>query len=129
MDCLTFSRSVTPRLYSSDRNSSVRVRAATIILFGYIRSEGAGNQCCYNKDGLLQYAADSYQGSTPDRSHSWGAAPYGKPNLVPDFSHWQHDVITFYYCCLWTNNRECDRYMERRPTRDCVDYKSPSYGK
>ncbi|PVD34907.1 hypothetical protein C0Q70_06188 [Pomacea canaliculata] len=91
------------------------------------KSEGAGNQCFYNKDGLLQYAADSYQGSTPDRSHSWGAAPYGKPNLVPDFSHWQHDVITFYYCCLWTNNRECDRYMERRPTRDCVDYKSPSY--
>jgi hypothetical protein len=50
----------------------------------------------------LKFAADSFQGSTPDRSHTWGAAPYGSNGLVPSMSHWIKDVVTFYYCCLWT---------------------------
>ncbi|XP_046579037.1 uncharacterized protein LOC124286646 [Haliotis rubra] len=88
-------------------------------------STGAGNQCCYGSDGVLKYAADTYQGSTPDRSHDWGAAPYNKPDFVPYFSHWIHDVVTFYYCCLWTDNSNCDDYMARRPTRDCNGYRPP----
>ncbi|XP_048243835.1 uncharacterized protein LOC124112947 [Haliotis rufescens] len=88
-------------------------------------STGAGNQCCYGSDGVLKYAADTYQGSTPDRSHDWGAAPYNKPGFVPAFSHWIQDVVTFYYCCLWVGYSHCDYYMERRATRDCNGYRPP----
>lgn len=88
---------------------------------------GAGNQCCYRADGTLIYSGDSYQGSTPDRSHLWGAAPYNTPNLarakVPAMSHSIHDIMPFYYCCLLTN--DCDKYMSLRPTRSCTEYWSP----
>lgn len=88
-------------------------------------SIGSGNQCCYGPDGALRYAADSFQGSTPDRSHAWGAFPYGRPDLVPSMSHWVKDVVTFYYCCLWTEYNDCDYYMDQRATRDCSGYSPP----
>nr|KAI8757085.1 sushi domain-containing protein 2-like [Biomphalaria glabrata] len=87
--------------------------------------DGAGNQCCYGNDGNLIYSQLSYQGSTPDRSHVWGAVPYGKPNLVPSLSHWKHDVVSYYYCCLWNANQLCYEYMELRPTTDCKKYEPP----
>ena len=93
------------------------------------RQDGSGNQCCYEQDGNLLYAADTYQGSTPDRSHDWGSMPYGAPYHVPSLSHWTHDVITFYYCCLWVEYRECNYYMDRRATRDCKAYTPPHSGK
>ena len=93
------------------------------------RQEGSGNQCCYEQDGNLRYAADTYQGSTPDRSHDWGSVPYGTPGHVPSLSHWTHDVITFYYCCLWVEYRQCNYYMDRRATRDCKAYTPPHSGK
>ncbi|WAR00181.1 SUSD2-like protein, partial [Mya arenaria] len=93
---------------------------------------GAGNQCCYSSTGLLIYAADTFQGSTPDRGHDWGAAPYRTPGHVPSMSHWLEDVVTFYYCCLWTGYNSCDYYMDQRPTKDCAGYNPPipvsSYG-
>ncbi|KAH9494563.1 hypothetical protein Btru_019855 [Bulinus truncatus] len=90
--------------------------------------DGAGNQCCYGKDGNLIYSQLSYQGSTPDRSHVWGATPYGKPDLVPSLSHWKHDVVSYYYCCLWNENHLCEKYMELRPTADCKKYEPPGIG-
>ncbi|XP_076446863.1 sushi domain-containing protein 2-like isoform X2 [Babylonia areolata] len=87
--------------------------------------DAAGNQCCYEEDGDLRYAADTYQGSTPDRAHDWGAAPFGSPGHVPSLSHWIQDVVTFYYCCLWVNYGDCSYYMDRRATRDCKDYVPP----
>ncbi|WAR00091.1 SUSD2-like protein, partial [Mya arenaria] len=86
---------------------------------------GAGNQCCYSSTGLLIYAADTFQGSTPDRGHDWGAAPYRTPGHVPSLSHWLEDVVTFYYCCLWTGYNSCDYYMDQRPTKDCAGYNPP----
>ncbi|KAJ8035351.1 Sushi domain-containing protein 2 [Holothuria leucospilota] len=80
----------------------------------------AGAQCCYNWDGYLMYAGDTDQGSTNDRSHVWGSEPYLQANMVPSLSHWKHDVITFYYCCLW--GTDCRSYMERRITMDCANY-------
>ncbi|GFN81799.1 sushi domain-containing protein 2-like, partial [Plakobranchus ocellatus] len=88
--------------------------------------EGAGNQCCYSSSNQLLYSQLSYQGSTPDRSHDWGAAPYGEPDRVPSLSHWKHDVVSFYYCCLWNEYELCDLYMEQRPTKDCKDYNVPA---
>lgn len=87
--------------------------------------KGAGNQCCYGKTGHLIFAADTFQGSTPDKSHDWGAVPYGTPGYVPSLSHWIDDVITFYYCCLWDGYNSCDYYMDLRPTRDCTGYNPP----
>jgi hypothetical protein len=92
--------------------------------------DGSGNQCCYEQDGNLRYAADTYAGSTPDRSHDWGATPYGKPGYVPSLSHWIRDVVTFYYCCIWLDyTADCDYYMTRRATKDCKAYMPPHAGR
>ncbi|XP_052242291.1 LOW QUALITY PROTEIN: sushi domain-containing protein 2-like [Dreissena polymorpha] len=87
---------------------------------------GACNQCCYSSTGLLIYAEDTFQGSTPDKRHDWGgAAPYGKKFYVPSLSHWLEDVVTFYYCCLWTGYNSCDYYMDQRPTQNCAGNNPP----
>uniref|UniRef100_A0A8C0ZP42 Sushi domain-containing protein 2 n=1 Tax=Castor canadensis TaxID=51338 RepID=A0A8C0ZP42_CASCN len=84
---------------------------------------GSGQQCCYTADGTQLLTADSTSGSTPDRGHDWGAPPYRTPPRVPGMSHWLYDVISFYYCCLWAP--ECSRYMRRRPSSDCRNYRPP----
>ncbi|XP_077989949.1 sushi domain-containing protein 2-like [Glandiceps talaboti] len=81
---------------------------------------GGGNQCCYDNDGNLMFALDTDQGSTPDRYHTWGSYPYNERGRVPSTSHWLVDVITFYYCCLWSDH--CWKYMALRATKDCIDY-------
>lgn len=87
---------------------------------------GAGQQCCYNSNGTLVLTGDSIGGSTPDRAHDWGSPPYDKPPHVPGQSHWLYDVLSFYYCCLWSDN--CQYYFKHRPSSDCTRYKSPSTG-
>ncbi|XP_014109212.1 PREDICTED: sushi domain-containing protein 2 [Pseudopodoces humilis] len=84
---------------------------------------GAGQQCCYDSTGTQILTHDSTGGSTPDRGHDWGSAPFLKPPRIPGFSHWLYDVISFYYCCLWSDN--CDFYMKRRPSSDCRTYRPP----
>ncbi|XP_059161230.1 sushi domain-containing protein 2-like [Physella acuta] len=88
-------------------------------------ADKAGNQCCYSNSGELMFSQLNYQGSSPDRSHVWGAAPYDRPDLVPSLSHWKHDVISFYYCCRWNDYALCDLYMDLRPTTDCLKYSPP----
>nr|XP_033811207.1 sushi domain-containing protein 2 isoform X2 [Geotrypetes seraphini] len=84
---------------------------------------GAGQQCCYDANGNQILTFDSLGGSTPDRGHDWGSPPYRKPPRVPGFSHWLYDVITFYYCCLWSDN--CQLYLDLRPSSDCRSYTPP----
>ncbi|XP_068609118.1 sushi domain-containing protein 2 [Brachionichthys hirsutus] len=84
----------------------------------------AGQQCCYDNTGAQVLTADSIGGSTPDRAHDWGSPPYQKPPRVPGQSHWVYDVLSFYYCCLWSEN--CSFYFEHRPSSDCRRYRSPS---
>lgn len=86
----------------------------------------AGQQCCYDKTGAQVLTSDSIGGSTPDRGHDWGSPPYKKPPKVPSFSHWKYDVITFYYCCLWSDN--CEYYFTHRPSSDCRTYQPPKAG-
>ncbi|KAM8960766.1 uncharacterized protein RCH25_036533 [Pelodytes ibericus] len=83
----------------------------------------SGQQCCYDANGAQVLTTDSLGGSTPDRGHDWGSPPYRKPPMVPGFSHWLYDVITFYYCCLWSDN--CQYYLQLRPSSDCRTYKPP----
>uniref|UniRef100_A0A8C9EMA2 Sushi domain containing 2 n=1 Tax=Pavo cristatus TaxID=9049 RepID=A0A8C9EMA2_PAVCR len=82
---------------------------------------GAGQQCCYDSTGTQILTQDSTGGSTPDRGHDWGAPPFLKPPRIPAFSHWLYDVISFYYCCLWSAN--CHFYMKNRPSSDCRTYR------
>lgn len=59
-----------------------------------------------------------------------GAAPYNAPGHVPELSHWIHDVVTYQYCCLWSNMATtCGMYMDQRPTRDCKDYDAAQTGR
>ncbi|XP_041816334.1 sushi domain-containing protein 2-like [Chelmon rostratus] len=84
----------------------------------------AGQQCCYDSTGAQVLTADSIGGSTPDRGHDWGSPPFKNPPRIPGQSHWVYDVITFYYCCLWSDN--CHYYFKHRPSSDCRSYESPS---
>uniref|UniRef100_A0AAQ6ITR5 Sushi domain containing 2 n=1 Tax=Anabas testudineus TaxID=64144 RepID=A0AAQ6ITR5_ANATE len=84
----------------------------------------AGQQCCYDSTGAQVLTADSIGGSTPDRAHDWGSPPYKKPPRIPGQSHWVYDVLSFYYCCLWSDN--CHYYFKHRPSSDCRRYQSPS---
>uniref|UniRef100_A0A2K5IZG0 Sushi domain containing 2 n=1 Tax=Colobus angolensis palliatus TaxID=336983 RepID=A0A2K5IZG0_COLAP len=77
---------------------------------------GSGQQCCYTADGTQLLTADSSSGSTPDRGHDW----------VPGMFHWLYDVLSFYYCCLWAP--DCPRYMQRRPSSDCPNYRPLQLG-
>ncbi|XP_062446217.1 sushi domain-containing protein 2 [Rhea pennata] len=83
----------------------------------------AGQQCCYDATGTQILTQDSTGGSTPDRGHDWGSPPFMKPPRIPGFSHWLYDVISFYYCCLWSDN--CQFYMKHRPSSDCRMYHPP----
>ncbi|XP_041667493.1 sushi domain-containing protein 2-like [Cheilinus undulatus] len=83
----------------------------------------AGQQCCYDSTGAQILTADSIGGSTPDRAHDWGSPPFKKPPRVPGESHWVYDVLSFYYCCLWSDN--CSYYFKHRPSSDCRRYQAP----
>ncbi|XP_072455695.1 sushi domain-containing protein 2 [Notamacropus eugenii] len=83
----------------------------------------SGQQCCYTASGTQLLTKDSTSGSTPDRGHDWGVYPYGHPPRVPGLSHWLYDVISYYYCCLWSQN--CKFYVDLRPSSDCRTYSPP----
>ncbi|XP_048366366.1 sushi domain-containing protein 2 isoform X1 [Sphaerodactylus townsendi] len=86
-------------------------------------SYAAGQQCCYDATGVQVLTGDSHGGSTPDRGHDWGSPPYKKPPRIPGFSHWIYDVLSFYYCCLWSDN--CSFYFKHRPSSGCKQYHPP----
>ncbi|CAF4952161.1 unnamed protein product [Pieris macdunnoughi] len=90
--------------------------------------EGSGQQCCYDKNGFLMLSYDQMWGSRPHRSHDFGFTPYNEANKVPSLSHWFHDMIPFYQCCMWQEEQAvgCETFrFERRPSQDCVAYQSP----
>ncbi|KAK7933417.1 hypothetical protein WMY93_004313 [Mugilogobius chulae] len=78
----------------------------------------------YDRSGHLVLTEDSMGGSTPDRAHDWGSPPYGKPPRVPGYSHWLYDVMSFFYCCLWSDN--CHIYLKNRPSSGCQNYQPPN---
>uniref|UniRef100_A0A672YTG6 Sushi domain-containing protein 2-like n=1 Tax=Sphaeramia orbicularis TaxID=375764 RepID=A0A672YTG6_9TELE len=86
-------------------------------------THGSGQQCCYDSSGDLVLTGDSVGGSTPDRAHDWGSPPYREPPRVPGYSHWLYDVMSFYYCCLWSDH--CHIYFNRRPSSGCRSYQPP----
>ncbi|KAL0979029.1 hypothetical protein UPYG_G00179530 [Umbra pygmaea] len=87
---------------------------------------GAGQQCCYDSTGAQVLTGDSIGGSTPDRAHDWGSPPYGYPPRIPGLSHWKYDVLSFYYCCLWSDH--CHVYFRHRPSSGCRAYTPPRAG-
>lgn len=89
-------------------------------------THGSGQQCCYDSSGALVLTRDSAGGSTPDRAHDWGSPPYRKPPRVPGYSHWLYDVMSFCYCCLWSDH--CHVYLNHRPSSGCRNYEPPRAG-
>ncbi|XP_040010330.1 sushi domain-containing protein 2 isoform X2 [Xiphias gladius] len=89
-------------------------------------THGSGQRCCYDGTGALALTGDSICGSTPDRAHDWGSPPYGEPPRVPEYSHWLYDVMSFYYCCLWSDH--CHIYFSHRPSSGCCNYQPPKAG-
>ncbi|KAK5932062.1 hypothetical protein CgunFtcFv8_003797 [Champsocephalus gunnari] len=89
-------------------------------------THGSGQQCCYDSTGALVLTGDSIGGSTPDRAHDWGSPPYREPPRVPGYSHWLYDVMSFYYCCLWSDH--CNIYFKHRPSSGCRSYQPPKAG-
>lgn len=89
-------------------------------------SHGSGQQCCYDITGALVLTGDSAGGSTPDRAHDWGSPPYREPPRVPGYSHWLYDVMSFQYCCLWSDH--CHIYFKHRPSSGCQNYQPPLAG-
>ncbi|XP_056231786.1 sushi domain-containing protein 2 [Seriola aureovittata] len=87
---------------------------------------GSGQKCCYDSTGALVLTGDSTGGSTPDRAHDWGSPPYREPPRVPGYSHWLYDVMSFYYCCLWSDH--CHIYLSQRPSSGCRNYQPPKAG-
>nr|XP_043882044.1 sushi domain-containing protein 2 isoform X1 [Solea senegalensis] len=87
---------------------------------------GSGQQCCYDSTGALMLTGDSSGAGTPDRAHEWGSPPYREPPRVPGYSHWLYDVMSFYYCCLWSDH--CHIYFNHRPSSGCHNYQPPKAG-
>ncbi|XP_054014766.1 protein mesh isoform X1 [Hylaeus anthracinus] len=91
--------------------------------------DGSEQQCCYDKYGYLMLTYDQQWGSRPHRSHNLGYYPWDEANKVPTLSHWYHDILPFYMCCMWQEEHAvgCETFrFERRPTQDCVAYQSPA---
>ncbi|XP_068250957.1 protein mesh isoform X1 [Palaemon carinicauda] len=91
--------------------------------------DGAGQQCCYDRDGYLMMTADKMWGGNPHRAHNLGKTPFDEANKVPSLSHWYHDVIPFYTCCKWQGEQApgCVTFrFERRCSQNCVGYTPPS---
>lgn len=91
--------------------------------------DGSEQQCCYDKNGYLMLTYDQQWGSRPHRSHNLGYYPWDEANKVPTLSHWYHDVIPFYMCCMWQEEHAvgCETFrFERRPSQDCIAYQSPA---
>ncbi|XP_068615523.1 sushi domain-containing protein 2-like [Brachionichthys hirsutus] len=89
-------------------------------------THGSGQRCCYDSTGALMFTGDSAGGSTPHRAHEWGSPPYREPPRVPGYSHWLYDSISFYHCCLWSD--QCQIYLNQRPSTGCRDYRPPKAG-
>lgn len=87
---------------------------------------GSGQQCCYDSTGAQVLTGDSIGGGTPDRAHDWGSPPYRDPPRVPGLSHWLYDVLSFYYCCLWSDH--CHIYFRHRNSSGCTTYQPPRAG-
>ncbi|XP_031838730.1 sushi domain containing 2 mesh isoform X2 [Nomia melanderi] len=118
--------------YDCDKDSNLdclyNQHAHHCVRTGAPNMDGSEQQCCYDKYGFLMLTYDQQWGSRPHRSHNLGYYPWDEANKVPTLSHWYHDVIPIYLCCMWQEEHAvgCETFrFERRPTQDCVAYQSP----
>ncbi|XP_076249642.1 sushi domain containing 2 mesh [Calliopsis andreniformis] len=119
--------------YDCDKDSNIdcmyNEHAYHCVRTGAPNMDGSEQQCCYDRNGFLMLTYDQQWGSRPHRSHNLGYYPWDEANKVPTLSHWYHDIIPFYMCCMWQEEHAvgCETYrFERRPSQDCVAYQSPA---
>ncbi|KAJ8667861.1 hypothetical protein QAD02_009524 [Eretmocerus hayati] len=121
--------------YHCDKDSNLdcfyNKGATHCVTTGAPNLDGAEQQCCYDKQNYLMLTYDQQWGSRPRRSHNLGYLPWNEANKVPTLSHWFHDMVPMYTCCLWQDEQAigCETYrFERRPSQDCVAYQPPTIG-
>ncbi|XP_014210478.1 protein mesh [Copidosoma floridanum] len=121
--------------YDCDRDSNpscfYNKGAVHCVTTGSPNLDGSEQQCCYDKNNMLMLTYDQQWGSRPRRSHNLGYLPWNEANKVPTLSHWYHDVVPMYTCCLWQEEQAvgCETYrFERRPSQDCIAYQAPAVG-
>ncbi|XP_392408.3 protein mesh isoform X2 [Apis mellifera] len=119
--------------YDCDKDANLdcmyNLHAHHCVRTGAPNMDGSEQQCCYDKNGYLMLTYDQQWGSRPHRSHNLGYYPWDEANKVPSLSHWYHDVIPFYMCCMWQEEHAvgCETFrFERRPSQDCIAYQSPA---
>ena len=56
------------------------------------RGEGGGQQCCYDKDGLLMMTSDNKWGGNPGRSHNLGMMPWNEAGKVRLFNSFASSI-------------------------------------
>ena len=80
-----------------------------VTVFVHSENQGSGQQCCYDKNGILVIRPPG--GGTVDlyAPNTWGGR----------LKHLIYDVVPFLYCCKGElKEHYCDKYYERRPSDD-----------
>ncbi|XP_056134899.1 sushi domain-containing protein 2 [Lampris incognitus] len=86
---------------------------------------GSGQQCCYDGTGAQVLTRDLTSGSTPELK-TGVPLRMDIPPRIPGLSHRLTDVMSFYYCCLWSDN--CHVYFRHRSSSGCKTYRPPRAG-
>lgn len=93
---------------------------------------GSGQTCCYDDQGELIQTADTIYGGRPSRAFPYGKHPFKIRMMIPTLSTWAHDVVPYFYCCLWQTKKDnaesCQNYNYYRTSQDCSLYQPPVVG-
>jgi hypothetical protein len=87
-------------------------------LFSPYSRSGAGQQCCYTKEGRLVVGPPG--GGTIDRYHA-GSSRFST------LKHLKEDVYPWYLCCRLSDS--CGLYYGSRPSENGTRYDPPQIGK
>ena len=108
-------------------------------LFCFRSVHGAGQECCYDRSGvLLEDRLDDTGFGYAHRAFFAGDEESPRPGQIPFYSHFFEDVIPEMQCCKFPAidpsvsqddaAASCARYGSVRPSRSCSEYRIPNLG-
>jgi len=96
-----------------------------------IRTQGYGNQCCYDDSGILMNPQALFGSGYANRYHYAG----DNHDNIPFLSNFIYDVMPYQHCCIYplqdasTKVTGCDVFYARRPHNSRLNYVPPVVGK
>eukprot|EP00057_Strongylocentrotus_purpuratus_P000525 XP_001177888.3 PREDICTED: sushi domain-containing protein 2 isoform X1 [Strongylocentrotus purpuratus] len=129
-DIGSFTVSLDCRLSRTDKDCSTDRPGATFCVNSNFPSHsGAGQECCYNRDGHL-IELDAIGAGFSHRQHERVTSPYLSAGLgpLPVLSHYLADTMPYLQCCVADqseNEQFCDLYRTVRPPNSCYGYRPP----